>query len=81
MTAMSHTSTGSITAHSAAYTVGSDRGLLARAFAWIVARHRVNRTVAALSDLSDRTLADIGIERSEIERIARYGRNLSNGGL
>jgi len=46
-----------------------------------VKRHRVNRTVAALSDLTDRTLADIGIERSEIERIARYGRNLSNSGL
>ena len=78
---MSHASTGSIAAHSAAYTAGSGRGLLARALAWIVERHRVNRTIAALSDLSDRTLADIGIERSEIERIARYGRNLSNSGL
>jgi uncharacterized protein YjiS (DUF1127 family) len=55
--------------------------LMARAFAWIAARRRVRRTVAALSDLSDRTLADIGIERSEIERIARYGRNLSNSSL
>jgi len=82
MTAMSHASTGSIAAQSAAHAGGS-RGLLlvARGFAWIVERHRVNRTIAALSDLSDRTLADIGIERSEIERIARYGRNLSNSGL
>jgi uncharacterized protein YjiS (DUF1127 family) len=79
---MSQTSSGSVAAHPAAYAGGS-RGflLVARGFAWIVERHRVNRTIAALSDLSDRTLADIGIERSEIERIARYGRNLSNSGL
>jgi len=79
---MSHASTGTIAAQSAAYAGGSSGlQLVARAFAWIVERHRVNRTIAALSDLSDRTLADIGIERSEIERIARYGRNLSNSGL
>ena len=80
---MSHASTGSIAAHVDSLRVGGSSGLqlVARAFAWIVERHRVNRTIAALSDLSDRTLADIGIERSEIERIARYGRNLSNSGL
>ena len=80
---MSQTSSGSVAAHPAAYAGGSSRGLqlAARAVAWIAARRRVRRTVAALSDLSDRTLADIGIERSEIERIARYGRNLSNSGL
>jgi uncharacterized protein YjiS (DUF1127 family) len=80
---MSHTSSGFVAAHPAAYAGGSSRGLqlMARAFAWIAARRRVRHTVAALSDLSDRTLADIGIERSEIERIARYGRNLSNSGL
>jgi uncharacterized protein YjiS (DUF1127 family) len=80
---MSHASTGSIAAQSAAYAAGSNGSLqlVARAFAWVAERRRVNRTVAALADLSDRTLADIGIERSEIERIARYGRNLSNSGL
>ena len=80
---MSQTSSGSVAAHPAAYTGGNSRGLqpVARAFAWIAKRRRVNRTIAALSDLSDRTLADIGIERSEIQRIARYGRNLSTSGL
>ena len=80
---MSQTSSGSVAAHPAAYAGGNSRGLqpVARAFAWIAERRRVRRTVAALSDLSDRTLADIGIERSEIERIARYGRNLSNSGF
>jgi len=70
-------------ARATAYGVGGNSvlQLVARAFAWIVERHRINRTIAALSDLSDRTLADIGIERSEIERMARYGRNLSNSGL
>ena len=72
---MSHASTGSIAAQSAAYA-GGNRGLqlVVRAFAWIVERHRINRTIAALSDLSDRTLADIGIARSDIPRVARYGR-------
>ena len=78
---MAHASTGLIDARTAAGGADGSRalGLVARAFAWIAEQRRVNRTIAALSDLSDRTLADIGIERSEIERIARYGRNLSNG--
>ena len=49
--------------------------MVAKAFAWIVEQHRVNRTIAALSSLSDHTLADIGIERPNIRNVARYGRN------
>ena len=76
---MAHTATGLIDARTAAG--GAALGLVARAFAWVAEQRRVKHTIAMLSDLSDRTLADIGIERSEIERIARYGRNLSNSGL
>ncbi|MEL6793179.1 MAG: DUF1127 domain-containing protein [Pseudomonadota bacterium] len=38
--------------------------------AWVAYR----RTVSALSALSDRELADIGISRSEIRSVARNGR-------
>ena len=80
---MAHAATGLIDARTAAGGAGGSRALrlVARAFAWIAEQRRVKHTIAMLSDLSDRTLADIGIERSEIERIARYGRNLSNSGL
>ena len=40
-----------------------------------VERRRVNRAVAELSALSNRMLRDIGVERSEIQRVARYGRD------
>ena len=80
---MAHAATGLIAARTAAGGADGSRalGLVARAFAWIAEQRRVKHTIAMQSDLSDRTLADIGIERSEIERIARYGRNLSNSGL
>jgi uncharacterized protein YjiS (DUF1127 family) len=80
---MAHASTGLIDARTAAGGADASRalGFVGRALAWIAEQRRVKRTIAMLSDLSDRTLADIGIERSEIERIARYGRNLSNSGL
>ena len=73
---MSHASTGLIGAHATADRIGGNGALRlgARALAWIAEQRRVSRTIAKLSDLSDRTLADIGIERSEIARVARYGR-------
>jgi uncharacterized protein YjiS (DUF1127 family) len=48
---------------------------MARAFAWVVNQRRISRTVATLSSLSDATLKDIGIERADIERVARHGRS------
>jgi uncharacterized protein YjiS (DUF1127 family) len=36
-------------------------------------RRRHNRTIGRLHDLSDRSLADIGIDRSEIEAVVRSG--------
>jgi uncharacterized protein YjiS (DUF1127 family) len=38
-------------------------------------RRRVQREIAELSGLSDRTLRDIGVLRHDIERIVRYGRD------
>ena len=50
-------------------------GALARAVATQCAeRRRARRTKAQLAGLSDRLLADIGLERSDIARVARYGR-------
>ena len=73
---MTHASTSLMGARTTTDSTDGGRavGLVARAFAWIAEQRRVSRTIAKLSDLSDRTLADIGIERSEIERVARYGR-------
>ncbi|MEL7462808.1 MAG: DUF1127 domain-containing protein [Pseudomonadota bacterium] len=45
-------------------------GLISFFRAWIAER----RTISALSALSDRELADIGISRSEIRSVARQGR-------
>ena len=72
---MSPTSTGIIDAHSASGTGSKALQMVAKAFAWMVEQHRINRTIAALSSLSDHTLADIGIERPNIRNVARYGRN------
>ena len=36
-------------------------------------KRRHSRTIARLHDLSDRSLADIGIDRSEIEAVVRSG--------
>jgi uncharacterized protein YjiS (DUF1127 family) len=38
-------------------------------------RRRVKRAEAALYELSDRTLADIGIDRHSIPYVARHGRD------
>lgn len=35
---------------------------------------RIRRATAALNDLSPELLKDLGIERSEIARVARFGR-------
>jgi len=47
----------------------------AKLMAWFVERRRVAHTVAALQSLSDRTLADIGISREQIQYVARHGRD------
>lgn len=41
--------------------------------AWIVEQRRARRMIATLESLSDHTLEDIGIERSQIRRVARQG--------
>ena len=73
---MSHTSTGFADTASPAYRAGSNKAahLLTRAWGWVAEQRRINRTVATLSNLSDATLRDIGIERGDIERVARFGR-------
>jgi uncharacterized protein YjiS (DUF1127 family) len=45
-------------------------GLIAAWAEW----RRVRRAVRQLEGLSDRLLADIGLKRSDIARVARYGR-------
>jgi uncharacterized protein YjiS (DUF1127 family) len=44
---------------------------LAAAWGAIIRRRRVRRTQRALEELSDRTLHDIGLSRSEISSVAR----------
>jgi uncharacterized protein YjiS (DUF1127 family) len=44
-------------------------------FAYLAERRRIARTVTQLQSLSDRMLADIGLERCDIARVARYGRD------
>jgi uncharacterized protein YjiS (DUF1127 family) len=50
-------------------------GAVARVVAVHRRRRRINRTVDALSQLSDHQLKDIGIHRSQITSIARSGRD------
>ena len=55
----------------------SAAGRRARALAkmldtWLARRHAAREALAALSAMSDRELRDIGIARSDIERIARH---------
>jgi uncharacterized protein YjiS (DUF1127 family) len=49
--------------------------VFARLAAHLAERRRVARTVTQLQGLSDRMLADIGLERCDIVRVARYGRD------
>jgi uncharacterized protein YjiS (DUF1127 family) len=73
---MAHTSTAFAAAQSQTYAAPGNKALhlVTRAFAWVAEQRRVNRTIATLSNLSDSTLADIGIDRSSIPNVARYGR-------
>lgn len=45
--------------------------LAERAVAWWRERRRIARTIAELEALTDSELADIGITRADIERVAR----------
>jgi uncharacterized protein YjiS (DUF1127 family) len=73
---MARTSTSFAPASSPAYAAGGSKALqlVSKAVAWFAEQRRVRRTVATLSNLSDATLRDIGIERGNIERVARHGR-------
>jgi uncharacterized protein YjiS (DUF1127 family) len=55
--------------HAELATRGSS--LLQRAIDWFAEQQRYRRTLNELSALSDRELEDIGITRSDIERVAR----------
>jgi uncharacterized protein YjiS (DUF1127 family) len=66
----------------ATYIRTADAGLLARAEmllqsgAQALRRHRIySRTLAELSALSDRELADLGMSRFDIRRVAREAAN------
>jgi uncharacterized protein YjiS (DUF1127 family) len=63
-------------AGSPAYAAGGSKSLqlVSKAIAWFGEQRRIRRTIATLSDLNDATLRDIGIERGDIERVARHGR-------
>ncbi len=69
---MARTSTG--LADGASVTHSADGNgplqLVLRAFVWIAEQRRINRTIAMLSGLSDRTLQDIGVERGDIPNVA-----------
>ena len=41
---------------------------------WLDRQARINRTVRELYDLTDRELADIGLNRCDIYRVARESR-------
>lgn len=57
--------------HATAAETGLPGGLFARVMAWIDERRRYRRTLAELSQLTDRELEDIGISRADIGTIAR----------
>lgn len=55
----------------AAGRTGPFGGLVARVAAWIDEQRRYRRTVNELSQLTDRELDDIGLDRAEIDAIAK----------
>ena len=46
-------------------------GLLGRVVAWFDEQRRYRRTVDELAQLSDRELADIGLDRDQIDVVAK----------
>jgi uncharacterized protein YjiS (DUF1127 family) len=58
-----------------AWALAASLELPQRIFAYLAERRRIARTVAQLQGLSDRMLADIGLQRCDIARVARYGRD------
>lgn len=53
-------------------------GAVSRLIAWYERRREIDRTVDALSGLSDHVLKDIGIHRSEIRSIAHSRRDTAH---
>jgi uncharacterized protein YjiS (DUF1127 family) len=74
---MSHAANNVVAAEQVAGSASAAKaaGLIMQVVEWYRERRRVKRTMDALSQLSDRTLADIGIHRSEIPRVARDSRD------
>jgi len=58
-----------------AWVLAASLELPQRLLAYVAERRRIARTVAQLQGLSDRMLADIGLQRCDIARVARYGRD------
>jgi uncharacterized protein YjiS (DUF1127 family) len=75
---MAQISTSFAPSGSATSAAGGSKALqlVSKAMGWFGEQRRVRRTIATLSNLNDATLRDIGIERSDIERVARYGRRV-----
>lgn len=73
---MAQTSTSFAPAGSPSYAAGGSKALqlVSKTIAWFAEQRRIRRTIATLSNLNDATLRDIGIERGDIERVARHGR-------
>jgi len=55
----------------AAVSSSAEQGWLARVLDFLEQRRRYSRTLVELESLSDRELADIGLNRGDIEGIAR----------
>ena len=53
---------------------GRAQSFFAGLFAGFIEYRRIRRNTLELGSLSEATLKDIGIDRSEIQRIARLGR-------
>jgi uncharacterized protein YjiS (DUF1127 family) len=47
---------------------------ISRPLARILSEHRIHRDIKTLSQFSDYMLTDVGLSRTEIEHVVRYGR-------